>query len=161
MASDIDKLNAFLADAEKAKQLQEQREREDHQKAVDTVKKMIEMYHIKPEELGLLAPPPEGKRISKNGTIDTRHLVRAKYRGPNGEEWAGRGEPPKWMRPLLAKGARKEDFLITSSDIPEIAPAQQEARMREAQTDAARLAEKSRDIQPHRDPMIEAMYGTK
>ncbi len=35
-----------------------------------------------------------------------------KYRGPGGEEWSGRGPSPRWMKPLLAKGKTKEDFLI-------------------------------------------------
>jgi DNA-binding protein H-NS len=36
----------------------------------------------------------------------------AKYRGPNGEEWSGKGPSPKWMKPLLVKGKTKADFLI-------------------------------------------------
>jgi DNA-binding protein H-NS len=36
----------------------------------------------------------------------------AKYRGPNGEEWSGRGPAPRWMKPLLVKGKTKADFLI-------------------------------------------------
>ncbi len=36
----------------------------------------------------------------------------AKYRGPTGEEWSGRGPAPRWMKPLLVKGKTKEDFLI-------------------------------------------------
>lgn len=47
---------------------------------------------------------------------DGRSLVKAKYRGPNGEEWSGRGKPPKWMVPLLEAGAKKEDFLVKSDD---------------------------------------------
>ncbi|MGP0042762.1 MAG: H-NS family nucleoid-associated regulatory protein [Rhodomicrobium sp.] len=35
-----------------------------------------------------------------------------RYRGPNGEEWSGRGPSPRWMKPFLAKGKTKEDFLI-------------------------------------------------
>lgn len=35
-----------------------------------------------------------------------------KYRGPNGETWAGRGGTPRWMQDLLKKGKKKEDFLI-------------------------------------------------
>ena len=36
----------------------------------------------------------------------------AKYKGPNGELWSGKGPAPKWMKPLLAKGKTKADFLI-------------------------------------------------
>ena len=35
-----------------------------------------------------------------------------KYRGPNGEEWSGRGPAPRWMKPFLAQGKTKADFLI-------------------------------------------------
>jgi DNA-binding protein H-NS len=53
--------------------------------------------------------------ISHNGRRITKHprgKQPAKYRGPNGEEWSGRGPHPRWMKPLLAKGKTKEDFLI-------------------------------------------------
>jgi DNA-binding protein H-NS len=36
----------------------------------------------------------------------------ARYRGPDGELWSGRGPSPKWMKPFLAKGKTKADFLI-------------------------------------------------
>lgn len=38
--------------------------------------------------------------------------VVAKYRGPNGESWSGRGLMPKWMSALVAQGKTKEDFAI-------------------------------------------------
>ena len=38
--------------------------------------------------------------------------VLAKYRGPNGESWSGRGLMPKWMSALVAQGKIKEDFAI-------------------------------------------------
>ncbi|HZV20384.1 MAG TPA: H-NS histone family protein [Hyphomicrobiales bacterium] len=57
------------------------------------------------EVLGLSA---RGKRQTKHA----RGPQPPKYRGPNGELWSGKGPPPKWMKPLLAKGKKKEDFLI-------------------------------------------------
>ncbi|MGA7327060.1 MAG: H-NS histone family protein, partial [Rhodomicrobium sp.] len=48
----------------------------------------------------------------KRETKHPRGPQPAKYRGPNGEEWSGRGPSPRWMKPLLAKGKTKEDFLI-------------------------------------------------
>ena len=36
----------------------------------------------------------------------------AKYRGPNGEEWSGRGRTPNWLAALEAEGRRREEFLI-------------------------------------------------
>lgn len=51
--------------------------------------------------------------ISTNGlTAGKRASPQPKYRGPNGETWAGRGGTPRWMADLIAKGKKKEDFLI-------------------------------------------------
>ena len=36
----------------------------------------------------------------------------AKYRGPNGEEWSGRGRMPNWLVALKAEGRGREEFLI-------------------------------------------------
>lgn len=49
---------------------------------------------------------------SKRQTKHARGKQPARYRGPGGEEWSGRGPAPRWMKPLLAKGKTKEDFLI-------------------------------------------------
>ena len=38
--------------------------------------------------------------------------VAAKYRGPNGETWSGRGLTPKWLASEIALGKSKESFLI-------------------------------------------------
>lgn len=38
--------------------------------------------------------------------------VAAKYRGPNGEVWSGRGLTPRWLTSLLTNGKTKEDFTI-------------------------------------------------
>lgn len=43
----------------------------------------------------------------KAGTV-----VAAKYRGPNGETWSGRGLTPKWLAALIAQGQSKESFAI-------------------------------------------------
>lgn len=39
--------------------------------------------------------------------------VAAKYRGPNGETWSGRGLTPKWLATLVAAGQSKDAYLIT------------------------------------------------
>jgi len=36
----------------------------------------------------------------------------AKYRGPNGESWSGRGLAPKWLTGLIAGGRAKDEYLI-------------------------------------------------
>jgi len=48
-----------------------------------------------------------GARSSQAGVA-----VAAKYRGPNGETWSGRGLTPKWLAALLEQGKTKDDFLI-------------------------------------------------
>ncbi len=58
-----------------------------------------------PELFGLQQP---AKRMTKH----PRGKQPAKYRGPKGEEWSGRGPAPRWMKPFLAKGKTKADFLI-------------------------------------------------
>lgn len=40
--------------------------------------------------------------------------VAAKYRGPNGETWSGRGLTPKWLAALVAQGSSKEQYLIVA-----------------------------------------------
>jgi len=41
-----------------------------------------------------------------------KSAVAAKYKGPNGETWSGRGLTPKWLTTLIASGQSKEAFLI-------------------------------------------------
>ena len=48
----------------------------------------------------------------KRLTRHSRGPQAPKYRGPNGEEWSGRGPAPRWMKPFIAKGKTKADFLI-------------------------------------------------
>ena len=39
----------------------------------------------------------------------------AKYRGPEGQEWTGRGTAPKWLNDLVAGGKTRDDFLINQN----------------------------------------------
>ena len=38
--------------------------------------------------------------------------VAAKFRGPQGETWSGRGLMPRWLSALVAEGQPKENFAI-------------------------------------------------
>lgn len=40
--------------------------------------------------------------------------VAAKFRGPNGESWSGRGLMPRWLSALVAQGKTKEEFAVKS-----------------------------------------------
>ena len=48
----------------------------------------------------------------KTAARKTGQVVAAKYRGPNGESWSGRGLMPKWMKALVAEGKSKQDFAV-------------------------------------------------
>ncbi len=37
----------------------------------------------------------------------------AKFKGPNGETWSGRGLTPRWLSALVAQGRTKEEFAIS------------------------------------------------
>jgi DNA-binding protein H-NS len=42
----------------------------------------------------------------------TGRKIAPKYRGPNGETWAGRGMMPLWLREQIKKGRKAESFAI-------------------------------------------------
>lgn len=46
------------------------------------------------------------------GNKKSGNTVAAKYRGPNGETWSGRGLMPRWLSTLVAQGKPKENFAI-------------------------------------------------
>ncbi|HYW56829.1 MAG TPA: H-NS histone family protein [Polaromonas sp.] len=52
---------------------------------------------------------PGGATKKKAATV----LV-AKYRGPAGETWSGRGLTPRWLAALIAEGKAKEEFAVKS-----------------------------------------------
>ena len=41
--------------------------------------------------------------------------VAPKFRGPDGETWAGRGARPRWLTALLKQGHKLDEFLIGGS----------------------------------------------
>lgn len=56
------------------------------------------------------ATAPKGARnkAKKAGAV----TVAAKYRGPNGEIWTGRGLTPRWLSTQVGQGRKKEEFAI-------------------------------------------------
>lgn len=57
--------------------------------------------------------PPKAAKVPK--TRKPSAPVAAKYRGPNGETWSGRGLMPKWLSALVAQGQSKESFSVAVS----------------------------------------------
>ncbi len=61
-------------------------------------------------------------RVEKNSSARMKRggprkgsKVAAKYRGPSGETWSGRGLTPVWLRSLVKQGKKAEGFLIKKS----------------------------------------------
>lgn len=76
---------------------------------------LLEEFRLKAERLGVSieelvgAAAPDGARGQRS---DAGKKVAAKYRGPNGEEWTGRGRMPNWLAALEAEGRGRDEFLI-------------------------------------------------
>lgn len=56
---------------------------------------------------------PAGRLGRPSGLKGT--TVPPKYRGPDGETWAGRGAKPRWLTALLRDGHSIEEFAIASA----------------------------------------------
>jgi DNA-binding protein H-NS len=50
-------------------------------------------------------------RGMRGSTLKGRKVA-AKYRGPGGETWAGRGATPRWLKAAIKEGKKLENFLI-------------------------------------------------
>ena len=74
---------------------------------VQSIKAQMKEYGLTVTDLGLLASTGQRK------VAESKSTAPAKYRGPNGELWAGGlGRKPEWVRAVLAEGKNIEDFLI-------------------------------------------------
>lgn len=54
--------------------------------------------------------PPVANKVKRGASS----AVPAKYRGPAGESWSGRGLTPRWLAALVAQGKAKEEFAVKS-----------------------------------------------
>lgn len=52
------------------------------------------------------------KKASRKSSSQKGAKVAAKYRGPDGETWSGRGLMPRWLAALVATGKSKESFAV-------------------------------------------------
>lgn len=60
---------------------------------------------------GKAKPQVPGKRAA-SATKKVSIPVPAKYLGPEGQTWSGRGLMPRWLSALVAQGQTKEEFAI-------------------------------------------------
>jgi DNA-binding protein H-NS len=78
---------------------------------------LLEEFRLKAGRLGVSLEDlvrgaiPEGGRAPRSRS-DAGKKIAAKYRGPKGEEWTGRGRVPNWLAMLEAEGRDREEFRI-------------------------------------------------
>ena len=60
-----------------------------------------------------------GGKVARGGRGSTLKgkKVAPKYRGPDGETWAGRGATPRWLKAAIKDGKKLESFLIDKSAV--------------------------------------------
>jgi DNA-binding protein H-NS len=65
-------------------------------------------------QIALLGRGEAGRPTDKAGRASALRgkTVAPKYRGPDGETWAGRGAMPRWLSGLIKQGHTAEEFLI-------------------------------------------------
>ena len=91
---------ALLAEAEIAR-------KQEITEVVQNIKAQMKEYGLTVADLGSLVSTGQ-RKVPK-----TKSTAPAKYRGPNGELWAGGlGRKPEWVRVIQAEGKNIEDFLI-------------------------------------------------
>ena len=79
-------------------------------KTVQEIQTKMEAFGITVKDLqGSAATVRKSKEKAKSSSP-----AAAKFRGPNGELWSGRGLMPRWLSALVAQGKTKEDFAIKS-----------------------------------------------
>jgi DNA-binding protein H-NS len=61
---------------------------------------------------GKVGAAKPGRPAKKAAGPKSTKAVAAKFRGPNGETWSGRGLTPKWLATQIAEGKSKQDFAI-------------------------------------------------
>jgi DNA-binding protein H-NS len=61
-----------------------------------------------------------GGKVARGGrgsALKKGKKVAPKYRGPDGETWAGRGATPRWLKAAIKEGKKLESFLIDKSAV--------------------------------------------
>jgi len=109
---DLLKLRQQIAEMQKqADQLQKQ----NRTAVLAQLREQMAAYGITAEELGRPAPKtrsPKAPAPSPSKDKKPAPTSTAKYRGPEGQVWSGRGPAPRWLSALLVEGKTREDFLV-------------------------------------------------
>ena len=97
----------------------------DFDKTVQEIRDKMQVFGITVKDIQLVkrgskSSKTKGEMISRKSIgaatkkTPEKTIVAAKFRGPNGETWSGRGLSPRWLTSLIAQGAKREDFAIAS-----------------------------------------------
>lgn len=78
-------------------------QRAEKAEAIAAVKKLVADFSLTAEDCGFRQAGKTGKAKS---------AVAARFRGPNGETWSGRGRTPNWLATLEGQGQSRERFRI-------------------------------------------------
>ncbi len=96
----------LMAQAQALMSQAEQARKNELAAAIADIKAKMKEYGITVADLGGAAAGAKKAAKSKSKAV-------AKYRGPNGELWAGGpGRKPEWVRAVLAAGKSLEDYRI-------------------------------------------------
>jgi DNA-binding protein H-NS len=98
----------LMAKAEKLLEEAEELRVKELDGVIADIKEKIQTYGLTAQDLGLA-----GAARRRKAAPAAAKKTPARYRGPNGETWAGgRGRKPRWVTEALAKGKKLEDFAI-------------------------------------------------
>lgn len=97
----INQAQALMAQAEQVR-------KQELASVITEIKNKMKEYGITVADLG---GGPAPRKVA--GKSKSKSTAPAKYRGPNGETWAGGlGRKPEWVRAILAAGKNLEDYRI-------------------------------------------------
>lgn len=95
----------LMAQAEALMAQAEQARKAEIADLIADIKAKIKLHGLSAADLGLTGATRKAR--------SPKAPVVAKYRGPNGEVWAGGlGRKPEWVRQIMAQGKSIEDFRV-------------------------------------------------
>jgi DNA-binding protein H-NS len=95
----------LMAQAQTLMAQAEQARKDELASVIADIKAKMKQFGISVADLG---GATSGKKPAKSKSVSA-----PKYRGPNGELWAGGpGRKPEWVRAVLASGKSVDDYLI-------------------------------------------------
>lgn len=108
---DIKGFQAELAEVEEMRAKLAAREDALRGDMIQQIQSLIDSLGIKASDLTF----PDAARPAKRVSAPRRQCA-PKFRGPNGEEWSGRGRQPRWLVEQISQGHEVEEFRIQPAE---------------------------------------------